>query len=342
MSKPVRTAVTGCGLQGNVHLNSLNQIDTAELVAICEPQTDRLEKAGETFGVTDLHTDFNEMLESTRPELVTLATPVVFHARQAVAAFDAGAHVLCEKPLAMNVDEAEKMFEAAKRNGKKLGMGLQNRYRTEAVYLKEFIDRGELGRIFHGRSYSGHKMNIPGYGQLHRNEMSGGGVMFATAVHSLDLVIWLMGNPEPVRVSAQSYQRIHQMQNPPITWNGPLEDFDVEDFISAIVHFDNGASLDIISDWLHHDYNCSGLELFGDYGMATYNPLRITLDDGASFKEIKPEIENEGDFQGVVADLVRCIQEDETPRYLFSEMRNVQRIMNAAYRSIEEGREVEA
>ena len=172
--------------------------------------------------------------------------------------------------------------------------------------------------------------------------MSGGGVLFATAVHPLDMAVWLMDNPEPVRVSAQAYQRIHRMKEPPISWRGKLEDCDVEDFCSGIVHFATGATLDFYSDWLMHENPHPFLEVIGNYGRASLDPFKVTLDDGRGFSDVSLDVPEAGrGFIDIFSDFFRCIRDDETPRYRFSEMRNVQRIMDGAYRSVKEGREVE-
>ncbi|MBI2190353.1 MAG: Gfo/Idh/MocA family oxidoreductase [Planctomycetes bacterium] len=341
-SEPMRAAVVGCGAQGQTHLTGFKELEgTAHLVGVCDSSADRAGQAKEKFGADGAYTDLADMLGKAHPELVTIATPVAFHKPQTLAAFEAGAHVVCEKPLAMNTAEADTMFAAARRLGKKLSMGLQNRYNASGVFLKQFIEQGGLGDVFHARIYCGHSMNIPGWSVFHRRDLSGGGVLFATAVHPLDLVVWLMGNPEPCRVSAHAYQRIRKMRNPPITWKGKLEDCDVEDFCAGVVHFRNGASLDFFSDWLLHDTPCPQVEILGTYGKATHHPFRITLDDGNKFKELKPQlVEPKHVFAEIFGDLIRCIRQDETPRYRFSEMRNVQRIMDAAYRSASEGREV--
>lgn len=338
----MRVAVIGCGAQGKVHLNGLKDLDSVQLVAVCDNRLERAEEARKTHGAGAAYSDYKEMLKRERPEMVTISTPVVFHAPQTIASFEAGAHVVCEKPLAMNAAEAEAMFSAAKQHGKKLSMGLQSRYTGSGVFLKQFIEQGGLGEVFHARIYCGHSMNIPGWSVFHRKDMSGGGVLFATTVHPLDFVVWLMGNPEPVRVSAHCYQRLRRMRNPPVTWPGTVEDCDIEDFCSGFVHFKNGASLDFFSDWLLHDYPCPSVQLLGEYGRATHGPFKITLDEGNKFKEMKPEITDPKNvFAEILGDFIRCIRQDETPRYRFSEMRNVQRIMDAAYRSAAEGREVE-
>ncbi|MDP6356280.1 MAG: Gfo/Idh/MocA family oxidoreductase [Planctomycetota bacterium] len=335
----ITVAVIGCGAQGRVHLSCVQACEAARLIAVCDTNPERAEESRKEFGAERAYTDFSQVIENENVDLITLAVPVKFHADQAVDAFEAGANVLCEKPLAMNAAEAEAIFNAAKKAGKKLGMGLQSRHRKEGEYLKKFIVEGNLGRIFHTRIYCGHSMNIPGHGDLHKQELSGGGVLFATTVHPLDMAMWLIGNPDPARVTAHNFGRVHHMKEPAITWHGNLEECDVEDFCAGFVHFADGSTLDFYSDWLSHGMTAPQIEIHGEYGKASFSPFRITLDDGKGFKEVTPDVEQSGGFQEVVSDFVRSIQEDEVPRFRFSEMRNVQRIMDAAYESVNEGRE---
>ena len=115
----------------------------------------------------------------------------------------AGAHVLCEKPLATSVAEAEEMFAAAKRAGKTL-MAAQNwRWNDNSRAIRRIVDTGDMGEIYYGEATALRRMGIPTWGMFHYKEHSHGGALLDVGVHMLDLAVWLMDNPKPVRVSAQ-------------------------------------------------------------------------------------------------------------------------------------------
>src|SRR5207237_77261 len=102
-----------------------------------------------------------QALERTRPELVSIVTPPAFHREQALDAFAAGAHVLCEKPIAMNAAEARAMVDAARAAGRFLSMGLQSRHLEAGRILKRTLAEGTLGEVYFTRVWCGHVMNIP-------------------------------------------------------------------------------------------------------------------------------------------------------------------------------------
>src|SRR5205085_12377749 len=116
-------------------------------------------------------------------------------------AFAAGAHVLCEKPIALNAGEAREMVAAAERAGKFLSMGLQSRHLESGRILRRMLAHGELGDVFFTRVWCGHIMNIPGWGHFHHKQLSGGGVVQTSTVHALDFILWVLGNPAPARVT---------------------------------------------------------------------------------------------------------------------------------------------
>src|SRR5207248_4361623 len=141
--------------------------------------------------------------------------------RQALDAFAAGAHVLCEKPIALNAGEARAMIEAGARAGRFLSMGLQSRHLESGRILRRALGAGLLGDVYFTRVWCGHVMHIPGWGHFHRRELAGGGVVMATAVHALDFALWVLGNPTPSTVTAFTHARARRMREPAISWEGP-------------------------------------------------------------------------------------------------------------------------
>ncbi|MEE3260126.1 MAG: hypothetical protein VX293_13045 [Candidatus Latescibacterota bacterium] len=126
---------------------------------------------------------------------------------------------------------------------------------------------------------------------MYRRELAGGGVLFHTMVHLLDAVLWALGNPRPVRATASSYQKLARMNNPPPTWEGPVEACDIEDFNIGLVHFADGSTMSIESNWLMHPRTRpSGAELLGDWGMASLRPLRLELEEEGEIVDATPEL----------------------------------------------------
>ncbi len=136
---------------GKVHLRSLASVPSAEVVALVDPNEETLASVAAENGVPSTYTDVASMLAAEQPEYAIVASPVLYHAEQSIAAFEAGAHVLCEKPLSMNMAEAEAIVEAARRAQRLFTMGFQLRQSRAYRALKEFIDEGRLGEVYHAR-----------------------------------------------------------------------------------------------------------------------------------------------------------------------------------------------
>ena len=339
----LKIGVIGCGGHGRGHIGRYAEIPDAELVAVADANPERAREAASEFGVPHPYADYREMLARHPLDIVSLALPPAANRDAALAAFEAGASVLVSKPLAMNLAQAKEMVAAAGRCGKRISLSLQNRFHPEVRALRRFLADGRLGRVYHARLWHGHVMNIPGTPTMYRRSLAGGGVLFHTTVHLLDAVLWVLGNPRPVRASAASYQKLRRMKRPVVTWPGPVEDCDIEDFNVGLVHFSDGATMTLESSWLMHPRaRQSGAELLGDWGTASLRPLRVELEDGDQIVDITPEIhlDDADDLGNSCRDFCRSILEDRPPLVHPDEMLNVQRIMDALYEAAEKGCEV--
>ena len=337
----LKVGIVGCGAHGRGHIQSYAEIPEAEIVAVVDMNPDRAQKAAVEFGVPHHYTDYRTMLERHPLDIVSLALPPAANRETAIDAFEAGANVLVSKPLAMNTTEAEEMIAAAKRCGKLMSMGLQNRSNPEVRALRQFLADGKLGSVYHTRLWHGHVMHIPGTPTMYKRHLAGGGVLFHTTVHLLDATLWALGNPKPVRASAASYQKVRRMKNPPITWQGPVTDCDIEDFNVGLVHFADDSTMAVESNWLTHPRSrTSGTEILGDWGVASLRPLRIALEDGEQIVDVTPRIDATSQFDSVYQDFCQSVLENRLPLVQFSEMLDVQRVMNALYEAAERGKEV--
>ena len=337
----LKIGMIGCGSHGRGHLQSYTEIVEAEIIAISDVNPARVQEAANEFGVPYHYTNYREMLKRHSLDIVSLALPPVANRDVAVDAFEAGANVLVSKPLAMNLAEAEEMIAAARRCGKLMSMGLQNRSDPEVRALRQFLADGKLGNVYHTRLWHGHVMHIPGTPTMYKRHLAGGGVLFHTTVHLLDATLWALGNPKPVRASAASYQKVRRMKTPLITWQGSVTDCDIEDFNVGLVHFADSSTMAVESNWLMHPRSrTSGAEILGDWGVASLRPLRVALEDGECIVDVTPRIEATNQFDSVYQDFCQSVLENRLPIVRFSEMLDVQRVMDALYEAAEKGIEV--
>lgn len=365
----VRVAVIGCGDHGRGgHLTAYRQLievgERAEIVAVCDQHVERARSTAEAFGVPAWYSDHQVMLREVQPDAVSIATPPLVHREQTLDALAAGAHVLCEKPFAMNAAEAEEMVAAADQAARVLSMGLQNRYNPAARYLRALLagDRSalptalrdvslpEVGEVYHTRVWCGHVLRLPPSRHFFNPELAGGGVIAATAVHILDAVLWMLGNPAIATVSASIFARTPKMPSPPVPFSTREEaerEFRVEDFAFGLVRFANGTSLSIEANWfLHPTSRGTGAQFLGTAGVAEYGPLAVRQDDGKAARDVTPGNELVTERRGhyfleVARDFLHAVRTG-TPKVIQGQqIIQVQRLMDCLYESARTQREVE-
>src|SRR5687767_7896684 len=146
MAERMRFAVIGINGQGRAHLRALKETPEAELVAVCDVNEAAARARSEEYGVP-FFTDYEDLLKRDDVDAVTLALPHYLHAKMAIAAFEAGKHVVTEKPMAISVGECDRMIEAAQRAGKQLSISHQGRVSPQAPYLKKLLASEDFGRL---------------------------------------------------------------------------------------------------------------------------------------------------------------------------------------------------
>ncbi|MFD4421813.1 Gfo/Idh/MocA family protein [Agromyces sp. NPDC058484] len=196
MNRPLRVAVVGCGDISVVHLDAIVQAPEAELVGVSDTDQGRREAAAAAHGVVG-YADHLELFAQVRPDVVHVCTPHAEHAQVAVDALERGIHVLTEKPLAATREDGTRMAEAAARSTAQLGVCFQNRYNTAVRRAKEILDSGELGDVHGARASVLWHRAAPYYrSRPWRGTWagSGGGLLMNQAIHTVDLLQWLVGD----------------------------------------------------------------------------------------------------------------------------------------------------
>jgi predicted dehydrogenase len=200
--------VIGCGDVSIVHLRAIKNLEGAKLVGVCDTDEDRRAAAAERYGVPGF-AGHRDMIDAVRPDVVHITTPHHQHVAVAIDCLDAGVPVLLEKPVAHTVSEADRLITAANRRPEvKVGICLQNRYNAAARAANTLLRSGDLGRILGGSATvlwhrdAAYYRARPWRGQV-RN--SGGGVLINQAIHTLDLMEWLLGDVVSVRGHAGRY-----------------------------------------------------------------------------------------------------------------------------------------
>lgn len=240
----IRIGIVGLGI-GQHHANGYLTHPSAQIVALCDTNPDRLNTVGDNLKVTNRYTDYNEMLTKEKLDVVSVCTPNSLHKEVTVAALKAHCHVLCEKPMAMSADEAREMLAAAKKAKKRLMIDFSFRFSEQSQALKAQVETGILGDIYFARTIWLRRRGIPGFGGWFTSkELAGGGPLIDLGVHRLDLALWLMGYPKPKWVLASTYNHIATELA-----KRSGKDYTVEDMAVGMIRFENGASLEVEASW---------------------------------------------------------------------------------------------
>ncbi len=252
----VQIGIIGCGgIANQKHLPSLKtQKDRVDLVAFCDLIVERAEKAAKEYGTPDakVYTDYNELLADPEIDAVNVLTPNVAHCPITVAAFKAGKHVICEKPMAHNPEAAKEMIDAWKTSGKKFTIGYQNRFRPEVQALHKSCEEGELGEIYYAKAHAVRRRAVPTWGVFPNKALQGGGPLIDIGTHALDITLWCMNNYEPDRVLGSVYYKLgHLPQAVEGNTFGPWdpETYEVEDSAFGFIKMKNGATIVLEASW---------------------------------------------------------------------------------------------
>ncbi len=225
--------------------------------------------------VPHVYTDYRELLANPEIQAVSVAVPNFLHVPIGLDAIAAGKHVLIEKPLARTTAEGEKLVRAAEDAGLVLGIVFNRRSRADMQALKQHIDRGALGEIYHARAYWNRRAGIPGLGSWFTSkDGAGGGPLIDLGVHVLDMALWLMDDPVVERASAATYAKLGPQGIG--NWTGnrfSVTDelkYEVEDFATAFLRTANGSTLYLEASWAEFSSRTDefGVALLGSKGGA--------------------------------------------------------------------------
>lgn len=344
MSKPVRLAVLGVGNIGTLHATAIARIESTELAAVYSRSEERAKAAGTKFGVA-WSTDLDEILSREDIDAVSICSPSGTHGDLAVAAAEAGKHLLVEKPIEITTERVDQIIAAAERNNVKLAGIFPARFRAGAQKLKSALDQGRLGTLSLCDAYVKWHRTQEYYdtgGWRGTWKLDGGGALMNQAIHHVDLLVYLAGEVESVMGWTQT--RAHTMET--------------EDTAAAVLRFKSGATGVIEASTASWPGSPGRLDVSGSSGTVTLEDVVITRWDieGAGEDEQQRMLnletaEGSGstDPMGIssaghvvqITDFAEAIRHDRPPVIDGREGRKAVAIVEAIYRSAREGRAVE-
>lgn len=342
----IRIGLIGAGnICQNSHIPAYLKQDDVELVAVCDLKAERAQEVKEKYGMKYAFTDFYDLVALDEIDAVSVCTWNNAHAAAAIAASKAGKHVLCEKPMAMTVEQAEAMEQAARQSGKVFMMGFCNRFRGDTQILKAHAEAGTFGDIYYANTGWLRRRGTP-LGWFTDVEKSGGGPVIDIGVHVIDLTWYIMGKPRPISVSATTYNKIGDYQTKGVgRWVAFDTDnlkFNTEDSANGIIRFEGGKSMNFQVSWA---INGAGTEIFsqiyGDKAGANLVPLNI-YGEGVGYRTDTTTLFDPVDhFAAEIRHFLDCIKTGQTPISPASDGVAIQKILNGIYASAKAGREIE-
>lgn len=316
------------------HIPALKKIDDVEIAAYFDMSEERARDCAQRFG-GQFYTDYGKLLQDRNIDAIVICTPARSHCELSIKALKAGKHVLCEKPMAVHVEDAEKMVEAARETGKKLMVSHNQRRYLPHIKAKELLDKGEIGKLITYRTFLGIKgpeyssvLGINNY-YFDRN-LSGFGVMSDVGAHRIDLMRYITG---------AEYRRVFCHAPTLAKCKADGSPVEVDDNAFIITEMENGVVGTIITSWTSMSGNDRMSMFFGSAGVMTLygpnHPLVIEKFDGTvinyDFPYIPPQSETElTDIDNL---FIECIKNDTEPFVTGYDGLAVARVLDAMKRS---------
>ncbi|NLN40781.1 MAG: Gfo/Idh/MocA family oxidoreductase [Clostridiales bacterium] len=349
--KKVTVAVIGCGaIARDAHMPSYANNPMAEVKYVVDIKPEKAKALGEKYRVPHIITDYREILQDPEVEAVSVCTPNDTHAPITIDCLNAGKNVLCEKPAAINADLVRKMKEAADRNGKILNIGVVNRFNTAVNHIKDMIEAGELGKVYHIYCSFRQHRSIPGLGGWFTNKkVAGGGVLIDWGVHFLDLIFYCINPKKVLAVSSSTYSElVKDLKDYTYVdmWAGPPDYdgvYDVEEFVTGLIRTD-GPTISFNGAWAQNiGESAMFIEFLGDKG-------GIKLEYGGNFtfyttkngilQEIKPSYQTKNMFYEEIDSFLKSTIANRKNRANVDNILITAETMDAIYESAKLGKEV--
>lgn len=350
MKQKVKVGIVGLGAIGKIHADAYSHCAAAEITALCDVDAGRLAELSAKYQVKARFTDYRDLLK-TDVAAISICVGNHLHREVAVAALRAGKHILLEKPMTLNAGQAADIVAAQKKARKVVQIGMAWRQRPEAQLIREEVQSGRLGDIYHMRAVMIRRRGIPGLGGWFTTKaVSGGGPLIDLGVHWFDLCMYLSGLWHPTRVSAMTYAKFGaNMRSYKYVsmWAGPPNYAgvcDVEDYATGLVRFGRKATLSFEIAWAANAEETMYIELMGDKGGVRAmdgKPLKILTEYEGRVADITPQFNADiNQFHVQAAKFLAACRGECPPAATAAEGLTVMRLMDGVYKSAKSGQEV--
>lgn len=343
--KKIKVAIIGAGQVVRLsHIPNYQLFkNDIEIVGISDVNLIAAKEVSEQFEIPNYFSDHIKMLEQLKPDIVSVCVPNKFHCKITCDALQRGCNVLCEKPPAITVDEAERMQTLALEHNCLLSFGFHFRFSSEVAFLKDKIEKGEFGDVYGARVQWIRRRGIPGWGNFTNKTMQGGGPLIDIGVHMLDLATYLMNYPDIDYVCATAHKKIGTRKGVGLMGDWDADKFTVEDALFGFIKFRNGASINLETSFALNikEKDIRNVQLFGDKLGATVFPLEAFGEDGNKLiNHVYPFHEEEDLHYKCIANFVNACLGKEELLVTSKQAVYMQKLICALYDSAESGKPI--
>jgi predicted dehydrogenase len=273
MMDKVRLGIIGVGQIGKAHVERYQKLKDAEVVAIADVNEAEAQRVSQAYGIPHVYTDLRQLLQRDDIVAVDVCLHNNLHLPATAAAFEAGKHVYCEKPMAGSYRDAEEMLRLSRAADRMLYIQVRTLFERETKAAQALIEMGALGRLYHARSTGFRRRGRPyvdGYGspQFVQKQISAGGAMYDMGVYHITRMLYLLGNPQVLRISGKIYQ---EMDMDPARKQS--SSYNVEELGMGLVRLQGNMTLDIVEAWAIHLGKFEGSYVVGSQGGVQLEPF---------------------------------------------------------------------
>lgn len=339
----IRVGVIGTGFIGSIHVRAFEHVPDADVVAAASKTPGKARKFADEYGIPDAYDDYHELLKRDDIHAVTIAVPNFMHEEVVVAAAKAGKHIMCEKPLARTIQEAERILDAVKEAGVKMVYGEMVCFAPKYVRAKQLIAEGALGKVFRIRQSEEHDgPHSPWFWDVN---LSGGGVLLDMGCHSIEFARWLLDRPPIKSVQASLGTYVHGDKT------------EGEDHSICLIEFEGGAVAIAENSWGKTGGIDDRCEIYGTHGntdanLIHGNALKTHSKTGYGYAVEKAETTTGWTFTGFEEEwnygfpqemqhFINVINGKEEPIETGEDGLEVLKVIYAAYQSAGEGRRID-
>jgi predicted dehydrogenase len=337
-----RVGIIGAGTIGRAHIRAFMANKKAEVAAVADINPEALKSVSKEFKIKETFTDYHDLLSLDSLDGVSICTPPFAHAKITCEAASSGLHVLCEKPMAMNSQEARRMVEACRGAGVKLGIcSARSRFHPTVQLAKKYIEQGKVGQIYYYRSTTLRRRGRPGIDILKESKWfldsskAGGGALIDIGCYDIDVCLYLLGEAQPVSVCATAFRGIEPVENLSTV-------YDVEEHSSIFVRFNDDVAAVFETAWASNVNPQMDTLIFGSAGGLKLNPFTFyTEEEGVgSSKTFDFPYRPLEIWRDLIDDFITACREDRPPKTPGEDGLKTMEIIDMAYRSAKLKREV--